>query len=393
MNKEQLKTPCFIIDEDEFVRNIQSFKRKLDVYFEKSIIGYSFKTNSLPRLVQLAKENGCWAEVVSEDEYNLAKKIGFQCNHIIYNGPVKEKESFFDALYNDSVINIDSDSEIEWLETTEIPCIKNVGIRVNFDLESELPGQTSTGSSGGRFGYCYENGELKKVISRIRAINNIKIDGLHMHVSNASKSVEVYEKLADMACKIALEEKLNISYIDLGGGYFGGGDDGIAYEKYIEAIYKVLKGYNMDNVRLIVEPGASVVATSFSYLTSVVDIKKTTYGRFVVTDGTRLHIDPFLKKNKYAYKVNCNNEHVVKQQIICGYTCMENDRIMTLCNQNELSKNDIIEYTCMGSYTMCFNQLFISYLPKVYSKRSGQFEIVREKWSVEEYIQKNRWIL
>ena len=52
-------------------------------------IGYSFKTNSLPWVLSFMKEHGCYAEVVSENEYELAEYIGFE--HIIYNGPVKGK--------------------------------------------------------------------------------------------------------------------------------------------------------------------------------------------------------------------------------------------------------------------------------------------------------------
>ena len=40
-----------------------------------------------------------------------------------------------------------------------------------------------------------------------------------MHVSNATKSVEVYQCLAKMACKIIDEEKLDVTCIDFGGGF------------------------------------------------------------------------------------------------------------------------------------------------------------------------------
>ena len=65
MTKNELQTPCFIFDEKEFINNIENFKSVLQKYFHTSIIGYSFKTNSLPRLLYLAKQMGCFAEVVS----------------------------------------------------------------------------------------------------------------------------------------------------------------------------------------------------------------------------------------------------------------------------------------------------------------------------------------
>ena len=71
MNKYDLKTPCYILDENEFIHNITCFHKELASKFKNHIIGYSFKTNSLPRLLQLVKEQGFMAEVVS-----IAKKIG-----------------------------------------------------------------------------------------------------------------------------------------------------------------------------------------------------------------------------------------------------------------------------------------------------------------------------
>ena len=391
MTKLELQTPCFIFDECEFINNINNFKKVLLKYFRNSTIGYSFKTNSLPRLLYLAKESGCFAEVVSDDEYKLAEKIGFSQKNIIFNGSVKGKEMFQYALEGGSLINIDSKREADWLLKQNNNRQIDIGIRVNFDLESMVPGQTSTGNKGGRFGFCYENGELKSVLNMLKCKKNINITRLHMHVSNASKSVEVYECLANVACRIIEDEGLDISCIDFGGGYFGGGDNGEHYESYISKIYEVLKLNNKDMVSVIVEPGASVVATAFSYLSTIIDKKETTYGKFVVTDGTRLHIDPFMVKSNYCYDLFPKRNGESFNQVICGYTCMEKDRIMEV-NNVLLEIGDKIEYKVTGSYSMCFNALFISYLPNVYSKTSsGSYKIVRKKWGIEEYIQGSRW--
>ena len=71
---------------------------------------------------------------------------------------------------------------------------------------------------------------------------------------------------------------------------------------------------------------------------------------------------------------------------------MENDRIMKI-SEPEFEIGDMIEYNIVGSYSMCFNSLFISYLPYVYSLGSDNlYRIVRIKWGVKEYIQGNRWL-
>lgn len=390
MNIEELTTPCFILDEKDFEKNLNMFQKILNQHFKNSIVGYSFKTNSLPRILSIVKKNGAYAEVVSDDEYELALKAGFETRNIIFNGPVKTKEAFIRAIEGNSIVNIDSKREIEWLSEINKSDVK-VGIRVNFDLESSLPGHTSTGKMGGRFGFCYENGELHEAISRMKKISSVHIVGLHMHVSNGSKSEKVYECLTNMACKISKEEMLMLEYIDIGGGYFGGGDEGEHYEQYVKVIDDCLKQNQMNNLTIIVEPGASVIATAISYLTSVVDKKSTTYGNFITTDGTRLHIDPFMAKQKYVYEIKSNTDQVDDSQIICGFTCMEKDRIMEITNEKTLSVGDKILYKIVGSYSMTFSALFISYFPRVYSLLDQEYTLVRDKWTADEYIQKNRW--
>ena len=38
---------------------------------------------------------------------------------------------------------------------------------------------------------------------------------------------------------------------------------------------------------------------------------------------------------------------------------------------------------------MALNPLFIEYLPYVYAEEKGDYKMVRDKWGVDEYLQKN----
>ncbi len=387
-----LSTPCYIFDVNIFKQNIADFYREFQVFFPNLIVAYSFKTNSIPAVLTAAMDSGCYGEVVSDTEYELARKMGFSPEKIVFNGPVKEKDLFETAVNAGSIVNIDSHEELRYISKGILKNERGVGVRVNFDLESYIPGQTLMGELGGRFGYNYENGELHKAIEICRT-NNVNISGLHMHVSSKTKSVEVYQNLAEMAVKIIREEDLAVRYIDIGGGFFGGDDGGEAYKLYAESLYKSLK--SLDNITLIVEPGASLVATAFSYLVSVKDVKKTNRACFVVTDGTRLHIDPFFRKNNFNYSClykDCpENKDLISEQVLCGYTCMENDRFMSIQENRELFCGDQVVFRTVGSYTMCFNPLFIKYLPRVFIKNGENYTLVRDAWSVDEYLQKCIW--
>ena len=81
---EQFSTPCYIFDQAEFGRGISGFKEALLTRFADVAIGYSVKTNSLPYALRQARLHGCMAEVVSHDEYQLARLCGFEPREIIY---------------------------------------------------------------------------------------------------------------------------------------------------------------------------------------------------------------------------------------------------------------------------------------------------------------------
>ena len=147
-----IKTPCYVIDQQELDSNFEKLRRALKMHWNHYIIGYSYKTNALPWIVSHFDSLGCFAEVVSEDEYALAKRIGVKRDNIIYNGPIKTKETFLEAISNGCIVNIDSQRELDWLSEAETGK-GQVGLRVNFDIEKYCPEQSQCAEEGGRFGF------------------------------------------------------------------------------------------------------------------------------------------------------------------------------------------------------------------------------------------------
>ncbi len=391
-----MKTPYYVIHKNDLKTNIDLFKKALESNWgSNSILAYSVKTNSLPWILKFMHSNGCFAEIVSPDEYDLVEKIGFGRGDMVYNGPIKTKESFFKALENGNIVNLDSTRELEWLEGYTGNDPVKVGLRVNFDLEAACPGDTVSGEEGGRFGYSYENGALKSVIDRIRKLDNVKIAGLHMHNSTYTRTLKVYETVAAMAARIGREFDLNLEYVDMGGGFYGGLPDKPSYDQYACVIAKELKtAFDPEVTSLIIEPGASVICGPIDLVTEVLDVKDTNRNRFVITDGSRIYIDPHMKMSSYFYDVVYNSEDpgIFKgEQVICGMTCVESDRLIHIKDGRELKPGDRIIYHKAGSYTMCYSPLFIRYNPDVWIEENEEFSLAREKWSAHEYVQKCRW--
>lgn len=380
-----LQTPCFIFDENELKGNFSSFSRALhSSWGSNSKVCYSVKTNPFPWILEKAKECGCLAEVVSDDEYDLAISCGFSPSDIVFNGPVKGRRCFEYALTHGSVVNVDSQRELRWLsEIAESSSFKiKVGIRANIDLEKFCPGQTIGGSEPGRFGFSYEDGEVAAVLSRIKAMGNVAIAGLHMHVTTYGREPYAYRVLAQHAVRIIQENSIedSIEYVDMGGGYFGGGSQNEGrYEAYAAEISAELRRVcDPSVVSLYVEPGGAVVCTPGYYVGRVVDTKDVRGYRFVVSELSRLNIDHEMKKTSYAHVLYTKESCLIDRQILCGFTCMESDRLCVLENEPELKEGDIVLVRFAGAYSMSFTPgFFIEHAPAVYAYHDGGFENLR----------------
>lgn len=380
------KTPYYVIHKKELDDNLKKLKDALEKHWNNYIIGYSYKTNALPWVIKHFNSLGCYAETVSEDEYNLAKLVGVSKDKIIYNGPIKTKETFIDAILNGCIVNIDSQREIDWLDEIEEEK-RLVGVRINFDIEKMCPGQSQCPADGGRFGFCYENGEFTKVINVLHK-KNVKIAGIHLHTSSKSRGLDIYRAIASVACRVQKEYGLELDYVDVGGGFFGGLETKPQFDEYISLMEGMLsKCFDKKKTKLIVEPGMALIGAPVSYTTTVIDVKDTEFNRFVVTDGSRTSIDPLMTKKAYFHSLVIDGERKIHpKQIISGYTCMEHDRLFEEKNAQTLQIGDQIIYDKVGAYTMCLTPLFIKYFPDVYVEENEEYRLVRKAWEPEQYL-------
>lgn len=382
-------TPYYLIHQKELDKNVKNLKVALQQYWDNFIIAYSFKTNFLPWLLSYFNKKGLYAEVVSDDEYNLAKLMKYD-KKIVYNGVAKTKGTFLQALQQGSFVNIETDRELQWL--IELECsrmIYEVGLRVNLDLEAYCPNETVTHKEGGRFGFCYENGELKRAIDFIQSLKNVQLTGLHFHNSTKTRSLNIFRTIAEKACEIKEKYDLKLSYIDVGGGFFGGIEGKPTFSEYLKVISEQLQhSFSKEEVTLILEPGISLVASPIDYVTTVIDVNETNRNRFVTTDGSVGHVNPLRNKELVFYEVNLKDRYRKRHpyQIVSGYTCMENDRLLKLENYPILEVGDQITYKKAGAYTLALSPLFIKFFPSVYVERNGQFEKVMEKLTAENFL-------
>lgn len=390
---DDLLTPCYVIDSDIFIENLEQFQKAFsDNWSDNIIFGYSVKTNNNSGFLKLADRLGMYAEVVSDDEYDWAGSVGYEPSKMIFNGPQKSEEKLMEALQSDGIVNLDNFSEIEWIRQKDFACGEiraKVGLRINFDLEAVCPGETTAGKEVSRFGFCIENGDLYKAVEILHK-KGIAVSGFHLHYSTKSRSIRIYEQLTrntvDLIKQLGLVNE--IEFIDVGGGFFYGKNcfstGKPQLHEYSDTICSVLKEVlNPADVTLILEPGASLISTAVAYYTKVMNVRRIREDVILTTDGSSLDINPFQVKRSVIYEIhykNTNKErNMADRQIVAGSTCMENDRFTTIIGGKELLAGDILKFDCSGAYTMGFNSCFINLPPRVYLKEQENCCIIREK--------------
>ena len=209
-----MDTPYYIFYADEFIKNYHELENAFRNIYPYYQIAYSFKTNYVPAVCQIVKQLGGYAEVVSDMEYTLAKRVGFPDKKIIYNGPGKGIVAT-ECLLNSGHLHIDNGGDIKRVLSI---ARKNrnkqfkVGVRVNFDIDNGLHS---------RFGFDIDNGDFKNVIDILNAENNVAVSGLHFHISRA-RGLRDWKKRIDKVLEISddLFDYI-LDYIDIGSGMFG----------------------------------------------------------------------------------------------------------------------------------------------------------------------------
>ena len=175
---EKYGSPFYIMDSDKYRFNLNSFLNAFRKRYEKVIAGYSLKTNYVPALCKIALDEGCFAEVVSEMEYELARKIGF--TNVIFNGPIKRPHILKEALEHGAIINLDSEYEVDFVcrykQQNPLQNVR-VGMRININLTDENGNSTiQCGLRFGRFGF--PDNIVEKNLNRLCKAG-IKIISLH----------------------------------------------------------------------------------------------------------------------------------------------------------------------------------------------------------------------
>lgn len=392
-------SPFYIFDETAFRKNYDDIVSAFGKRYPKFVLAYSYKTNYIPYLCGIIKSKGGFAEVVSRLEYDLALKVGQKPDKIVFNGPVKRYEDIELALKNQSIVNLDSWSEIEHVAkyAKKNPNRKiKVGLRINIGL-SDKNGRSHIQEhlKTGRFGFDPSVSNMKKVVLRLSSIGNVTVNSLHGHTSTSDRNVWCYRVITETLCRIA--EKFfseSVEYINIGGGIFGYIPPQMRWAKtpsfgdYAKAVCKVLKASKWarrQKPHLMLEPGIAMVANTLSFVTRVISVKDIRGKLFVTVDGSAYNVKPTFHKINQPYQI-IRKAGGKKRSVfsVVGSTCMEKDYILVEITDVLPSVGDFIKIESAGAYTVVLTPPFINPAPAIVVRKSGTFKLVRSKQTLND---------
>ncbi len=400
-------SPLFLLSEKILRNKYNEFKDAFTEEGIETIIGYSYKTNYLPALCSILKEEGAWAEVVADMEYKLARSLNVPGSKIIFNGCYKTEAELNKAVSEDALINIDSFNELELLDRVAENLGKKArtGIRVNF-MMGNMPWT--------KFGFNYESGEAKEAIEKISRKKNINFEAIHNHSGTFnvnpkmySKSTRIIIELAEYAKKLGLNTKI----IDVGGGFpssnklkpqydIPGGSkyNETTLQQFSSAIMRHLKKakhlFNNGKPILILEPGRAIVDEAMQLISKVVSKKKDANGNQSVVMDAGVNILPtaywFDFEPKLASKLNGlygnlnrknkknGNDHNRSVKMY-GPLCMQIDSINESVNLPSVDLGDIIVFSNVGAYNLTQSMQFIQTRPAVILLGPTGVELIKRK--------------
>ena len=376
-------TPSYCYSLGRLKNNIRNFQKNFKTI--SPLLCFSVKSNSNLQILKEIKKLGMGADVVSKGEMLQAIKAGISTKKIVFSGVGKKTDELEFAIKK-KILLINAESESEIFEIERLAKLKktivNIGIRLNPNIDAKTLKKISTGKHEDKFGLTEK--AFLNVLNYFKNSNFVKIKCLSVHIGSQITDYKPYSRMVNVLDKIIKKSKHLFEYIDLGGGM------GIQYEKktrlfnykkYNEIISNFLKKHK---VKIIFEPGRSIIANCAVLLTQVIYIKNTSKKRFVILDaamndlmrpalyGSYHNIIPLIKSNKKNKKIHD----------FVGPICETTDKFLSVKGFQKINEKEYVAISDVGAYGMS--------LSSNYNLRPKASEIMIEKKSFKVILKRQK---
>ena len=346
-------TPLYCYSHNKIKSNIL----ELNKYFQSfsPLICFAVKSNTNIKILKEIKKFNLGADVVSIGELLKALKAGIKAKKIVFSG-VGKTSSELDYAIKQNILLINAESKSEILEIEKIAKKKkkivDIGVRLNPNTDAQTLSQISTGKKENKFGV----GEkvFLQLVKYINKSKNLNLKCLSVHIGSQILNHKPYQRMLKVVDKIIRKSKYKFEYIDLGGGMgidYDHNNSKLNLEKYSIDIKKFIKTHK---VKIIFEPGRSIIGDSAILITKIIYIKEGDKKDFIILDvamndlmrpalyGAKHKIIPLRKVSKKSKK---SYEFV-------GPICESTDTFSTVKKYQKLNEGDFLAICDVGAYGM-----------------------------------------
>lgn len=387
-------SPLYVVAESTLRRSYRELAQAFTGRYPRTTIAYSYKTNYLSAICAILHQEGAWAEVVSGFEYEIAGRLGVPGRMIVFNGPYKKPEEMKRAFIDGAAVNLDSLDELKTAGEVARALGRKVKVGIRVNMQLNYP-------AWDKFGFSYEQGEALEICRQIKKHRYLQLAGLHCHAGTYIIDLGIYrrviENLTTLAINIKKELKLEMEYLDIGGGYPSRNSlhtqlmpgDTIAppIEQYAETICSVINRKSGDfknPPRLILEPGRSVVDECMHLLTTVVAVKERSSGNRAVIVDAGVNLLSASTYYRYEMASDRNSSEAMEEVDIYGALCMQIDVLRKSVRLPVVKTGDIITISKVGAYNFTQSMQFIYPRPAVVLLNEGKAAIIRRKEKYED---------
>ena len=345
------KTPFYIYSESQIAFNFLKFANT----FKKTdpLICFAAKSNSNLNILRVLGKLGAGADVVSGGELLKALKAGIRPNKIVFSGVGKTEEELKIAINKKILlINCESESEAKLVNNLSKKLRKKVsiGFRLNPNVDAKTHKNISTGKAENKFGLSIKN--FKVFLKTVKTFKNVKLEALSVHIGSQILNDTPFRKTLNVMSKLIKELKLNLKYVDLGGGFginYTDREKPINLSKYSKLVHNFSKKLNC---KIIFEPGRSIIGNTGLLISKIQFIKKGANKNFIILDaGMNDFMRPALYEAFHKIIPISRKSSRMKGKIefvgpICETTC----KFGVYKNYPKINENEFVAITNVGAY-------------------------------------------
>ncbi len=383
---EEFGTPLYIYDGNRVETQINKLKNafpKVDLKLK-----YAGKSLTNINILKIVKNNGVGYDAVSINEVNLALKVGFAPQDIMYTPNCVAFSEIEEAVQLGVHVNIDN---IPFLEEfgEKFGSSYPVCIRINPHITAGGNKNIQVGHVGSKFGISIL--QFEQALEVIKKYN-LDIEGVHSHTGSDIIDTEVFLRGAQVVFNCAKHFE-NLKYLDFGSGFKVAYKEGDHItnieelgEKMTEAFQNFCKSYGRE-LEIWFEPGKFLVSESGYFLVNVNIIKNSPACTFVGVDSGFNHlIRPMLYDSFHNIKNVSNPGGKIKVYNIVGNLC-ETDTFAEERDLEEAKAGDKLVFLNAGAYGFEMSSSFNSRpRPAEVLIYNGEAKLIRKRMTFEDLL-------